>query len=94
MRKLSQLLIGAGEEFDNATLERIAKHCHQCQLYSSSPRRFRFNIKDDMEFNTNIIIDIMYINSEPMVHCINKATVFRAAKFISSIESKIVWDAI
>jgi hypothetical protein len=43
-----------------------------------------------MEFNANMIVDIMYIDSEPVVHCVDEATAFGAAKFIDFMESKVV----
>jgi hypothetical protein len=61
---------------------KINKYCHFCQLHGGAPGRFRFTIRNDVEFNYKLILDVMYINGKLMLHAINEATVFQAAKFL------------
>ena len=75
-------------------LAKITKFCHQCQIHSKAPDRFRFNIKDDMNFNAELIINIMYINKKPVLYVVNSVTVFQAAKFLHNIIATIVWEAL
>jgi len=63
VERLYKVLSKAGhDDIDKETLEKITRFCHQCQIYSKVPGRFRFTIKDDVDFNFRIIVDIMYIN--------------------------------
>jgi hypothetical protein len=48
----------AGQEFDYKTVKRLTKFCHHCQLYVKSPGRFRFTLKDDLDFNYNVEVDV------------------------------------
>ena len=75
-------------------LAKITKFCHQCQIYSKAPGRFRFNIKDNMNFNAELIVDIMYINKKSVLHVIDSATAFQAAKFLYNMEATTVWEAL
>lgn len=38
------------------TLEDISKFCHHCQLHAPAPRRFKFTLKDDQEFNFEVAV--------------------------------------
>ena len=45
-------------------------------MHAKSPSRFKFTLKDNYDFNYKIIIDVMYINSKPVLHVVDAATVF------------------
>lgn len=95
VRKLSDLLLKANEDFDADALRKITNFCNQCQLHSRSPGRFRFNIKDDFESNSEKIVDIMYLDdNRPVLHVIDTATAFQSARFLKSIDAKSTWDAL
>ncbi|KAI1002437.1 hypothetical protein K3495_g5767 [Podosphaera aphanis] len=95
VRKLSELLLRAGEDFDAKILHKSSKLCHQCQLYSLSPGRFRFNIRDDIQLNSEIIVDIMYLNNNrPILHVIDTATAFQSARFLKSLDAKTTWGTL
>lgn len=94
IRKFSDLLTRAEQNFERGTLERIAKYCHQCQLHGKSPGRFKFNIKEDLEFNAEVVVDIMYINGKPILHVVDTATSFQAAKFLRRMDAKTVWETL
>jgi hypothetical protein len=38
------------------------------------PRRFKFNLRDNVSFNLSIIIDIFYILGKPVLYIINEGT--------------------
>ena len=95
VNRLRQLLERSGHnDFDKKVLERQTKFCHHCQLHSKSPGRFRFSLKDHINFNYTIIIDIMYIDGKEILHVIDEATCFQAAKWLDTISTKHVWDAL
>ena len=76
-RRLINLFNRTEEEFDPAIIKRITEFYHQYQINSKSPGRFKFNIRDtDLEFNTEIIINIIYFKNKPVFYIINSAIVF------------------
>ena len=41
-----------------------------------------------------IIIDIFYLDSRPVLHIVDEATTFNAAKFLKDISTESVWRAL
>jgi hypothetical protein len=80
--RLYRLLEKADHDVDIQAVERLTKFCDYCQKHSRSPGRFKFNLQDDQdaEFNYSIYIDIMYIDGDPILHVIDEATRFQAAR--------------
>lgn len=96
VNRLSQILMKVGHEFDGDLLKHLTAICHHCQLNAKAPGRFKFAIKDDYEFNHEIIVDICHIDSQPVLHIVDTATSFQAARFLANKEQKAkdIWDAI
>ncbi|KAF1937069.1 hypothetical protein EJ02DRAFT_459019, partial [Clathrospora elynae] len=93
--RLAKLLKDAGhDDFEEKTLEEIARFCHHCQLNSSAPRRFKFTLKDDRYFNYEILVDVMYLGSKPVLHVVDSSTAFQGAKFLSAMSAKETWQAL
>ncbi|KAF1934556.1 hypothetical protein EJ02DRAFT_461091, partial [Clathrospora elynae] len=93
--RLAKLLKDAGhDDFEEKTLEEIARFCHHCQLNSSAPRRFKFTLKDDRYFNYEILADVMYLGSKPVLHVVDSSTAFQGAKFLSAMSAKETWQAL
>ncbi|EED15482.1 conserved hypothetical protein [Talaromyces stipitatus ATCC 10500] len=84
----------AGHDADREAIEHIRKFCHHCQIHGKSPGRFRFTLQDDIHFNHSIIVDIMYIDGKPVLHIIDEATRFNAARWLPNISSSATWDAL
>ena len=63
-------------------------------MHEKAPRRFKFTLKGDHEFNYLVYVDIMYLNSKPTLHVIDLATTFRATRFIKDISTHKVWNAL
>ena len=40
------------------------------------------------EFNYEVIVDVMYLDARPVLHVIDEATAFQAARFLASISAK------
>jgi hypothetical protein len=69
---LYKLLKQAGyNNINHHNLIEIKKFCHYCQMNRQAPQRFKFTLTDDQEFNYKIIIDIMYLDSKPVLHIID-----------------------
>ncbi|KAF1934538.1 hypothetical protein EJ02DRAFT_461106, partial [Clathrospora elynae] len=93
--RLAKLLKNAGHsDVEEKTLEEITRFCHHCQLNSSAPRRFKFTLKDDRYFNYEILVDVMYLGSKPVLHVVDSSTAFQGAKFLSAMSAKETWQAL
>jgi hypothetical protein len=81
-RKLHDLLERVGHEVEKSVLKKLTKFCTFCQKHEKSPERFKFTLRDDvnMNFNYSVIVDVMYIENSPILHVVDEATRFQAAK--------------
>jgi hypothetical protein len=94
VRKLQKILTKSGHDFERRAIERITRYCHQCQMHEKSPGRFKFSLKKDFSFNAEVSVDIVQIDGRNVVHVVDTATGFQAARFVSKITAKEVWEAI
>ena len=94
VQRLANLLSYSGHEFKQNTLETITKFCKHCQLNSKAPGRFKFTLKDDIQFNYCIVVDIVHLEGKPTLHVVDEATAFQAAKFIPDFAASTVWEAL
>lgn len=92
VERLQKLLYRAGHEVDSSTIDKLTKFCHYCQKHGKSPGRFRFTLKDDINFNYNVIVDVMYISGAPLLHIVDEGTRFQAGKWLQDISAKHTWD--
>ncbi|EAQ83592.1 hypothetical protein CHGG_09996 [Chaetomium globosum CBS 148.51] len=93
--RLYKLLKTAGHPVEIQALELIAKVCHHCQMHSARPARFKFTLHDDCEFNYEVIMDIFYVEgNKPVLHLVDAATAFNAARFLPDVSTKYVWEAL
>ncbi|XMA09892.1 hypothetical protein WAI453_002683 [Rhynchosporium graminicola] len=93
MLRLQKVLDRAGHEVDSAVLKKIQEICHHCQLHAKSPGRFKFTLKDDVNFNYSVILDIMYLHGKPVLHVVDDATAFNAAEWLKDMSADTVWSA-
>lgn len=95
VRRLFKLLDQAGyDDIDLKSIEHLTKFCKQCQLHSKSPGRFKFTLKDEYDFNYSVLVDILYLDSKPVLHVVDEATAFTAARFLKDESAKTVWDTL
>jgi hypothetical protein len=93
--RLYKVLARAGhDDLKHDVIEKITKFCHQCQMHGGTPGRFRFTLRDDVDFNYRILVDVMYIKGKPVIHAIDEATSFQAARFLHNMTAKATWDTI
>ena len=82
-------------EDTRANLERITKHCSQCQIHGQKPRRFKFTLrKEDVDFNHIIYADICHIDDKPVLHVVDEATDYQAARWLTKMTAEAVWQAL
>jgi hypothetical protein len=80
IRKLHDLLKRSGHEVKKSVLKKLSKFCTFCQKHEKSSERFKFILRDDVNFNFSIIVNIMYIENNLILHVIDEVTRFQAAK--------------
>lgn len=82
------------DDVNKKAIDRLTKLCTQCQMHGKAPARFRFTLRDDVAFNYSIIVDIMYIDGSPLLHIVDEATRFQAARWLTNLSAKHTWDAL
>ena len=97
--KLYNLLERAGlEAVTSETLERlkgIVVSYEPCQRIRNAPLRFRVTIgHENVRFNARAFVDIMYLVGKPVLHIIDEATRFSAARFLTKMSTDALWEAI
>jgi hypothetical protein len=80
IRKLHDLLERFDHEVKKSALKKLSKFCIFCQKHEKSSKRFKFILRDDVNFNFSIIVKIMYIENNLILHVIDEATRFQAAR--------------
>ena len=76
-------------------LKDIGKRCDPCQRIQNAPKRFRVSFgAENVRFNERILLDIMYLEGKPVLHIVDEATRFSAARFLSDVSTKTIWRAI
>ena len=95
IRRLTKVLEHAGHSNINRhMIKYLTKYCKHCQLYSKSLGRFKFTLKDDYNFNYQVIIDMLYLDKKPVLHAIDDATAFNATRFLKDMSAKAAWDTV
>lgn len=74
-------------------LEDITRRCDPCQRIQPAPVRFRVSLgAEEIRFNEELLMDIMYIGSDPVLHIVDSATRFSAARFLPDVTTMTVWS--
>ena len=97
--KLFNLLKRAGTEAVDAKtfkqLTDIVARCEPCQRIHNAPVRFRVSMgHENVRFNARAYIDIMYLDGKPVLHIVDEATRFSAARFLTRVSTDSVWEAL
>jgi len=86
--RLHHILERSGRNADKKIIDRFTKLCDQCQRHGKAPTRFKFNLREEIDFNHSIIVDIMYIDNQPLLHVVDEATRFQAARWLKNVSAK------
>ena len=78
--KLHRLLERSEHEVNKLVLDRLIEICSFCQKHDRLSDRFKFTLREDVDFNYFVIVDIMYIDNGSILHVVNEATRFQAAR--------------
>jgi hypothetical protein len=63
-------------------------------MNGKAPGRFKFTLRDNYNFNFEIIIDVIYLNGKPVLQIIDTATSFQAAKFFKDMSARNAWNTL
>ena len=83
-------------DVNKKSIEYITKYYLHCQKHRKSPGCFKFTLRtnDDPIFNYSIYVDIIYIDGSPILHVINEAIRFQAAKWLRDLSAKYTWETL
>lgn len=69
-------------------LEEVTATCDTCQRLAKEPTRFRVALPaEDIVFNRTVLVDLMWLESEPVLHVVDKDTGFNAGAFMRDGET-------
>ncbi len=97
IRRLQTILDRSDHEINSQAIEYLIKYCHHCQIHEKSSSRFSFTLKDDFEFNFNVIVDILYLNiksdvNKSILHVVNETIRFQIDRWLKNITARHVWN--
>lgn len=78
----------------STTFETIERHSASFQRYAQAPRRFKFNLKDNFDFNHNFYADVFYIHKRSIVHVVDEATYYQATTSLLSMNAVHMWNTL
>lgn len=64
--------------------QEIERDCVHCQKFGQAPQRFKFTIRDDVDFSHSVYVDILYFktavshSSTPVIHVVDEETSLQA----------------
>jgi hypothetical protein len=96
-RRLQTILDRFDHEINFRAIEYFIKYCHHCQIQENFSSRFNFTLKDDHEFNFNVIVNIFYLKikfdvNKPILHIMNEIICFQANRWLKNIIARHVWN--
>jgi hypothetical protein len=87
-QKLHILLKRSNHDVKKSVIKKLIKFCIFCQKYAKSSERFKFTLKDEINFNYSVIVDVMHIENSLILHVVDDATRFQIVKWFQSISAK------
>jgi hypothetical protein len=94
---LQTILDRFDHEINSRAIEYFIKFCHHCQIHEKFSSRFSFTLKNDLEFNFNVIVNILYLKiksdvNKSILHVMNETIRFQVDKWLKNITARHVWD--
>jgi hypothetical protein len=79
------------------TIEYFIKYRHHCQIHEKSSSRFSFTLNNHLEFNFNVIVDLLYFKiksdvNKSILHLMNETIRFQVDKWLKDIIARYVWN--
>jgi hypothetical protein len=82
IRRLQTIFDRFDHEINSRAIEYFIKYCHHCQIHEKFFNWFNFTLKNDLEFNFNVIVNILYLKiksdvNKSILHLINETIRFQ-----------------
>jgi hypothetical protein len=61
-------------------------------MHGRTPGCFRFTIRNDVNFNYWLMVDVMYINGKLVLYVVNEIILFQAARFLANMQARTIWN--
>lgn len=76
-------------------LQRISKVCDYCRPFSSRPLRFLASVTpDELLFNHEIAVGLLWLESRPVLHVISTHTCFQCAAVRRAKNVEAIWSVL
>lgn len=75
-------------------LPEIYRECHSFQTYAQCPQRFKSTLREDKDFNHTVYENIFYIDRKSVLHVADEATNYQAARWLQTVSTKPLWEAL
>jgi hypothetical protein len=92
-RRLHQIFYRFKHDVEYQIIEHFIKFYHHCQMHEKSSNRFIFSIRnEEIQFNFNILMNILYIEikieneNKFVLHLMNEAIRFQIDKWLKNIQ--------
>jgi hypothetical protein len=72
-------------------IKSVTDACSSCAEFSTRPIRFSVRTPDDIIFNQELLLDLIYIGQRPILHIVDRGTRFSAARFLPSSDAETIW---
>lgn len=63
-------------------LQRIENSCTSYQTYARKPQRFKFTLRDDVNFNHSVYVNIFYRSRKAILYVADEATRYQASQWL------------
>lgn len=85
------------EKVGNSTrrvLNEIVQRCDSCKVYAQRPKRFKFELRADKDFNHTVYTEIFYIEGKPILHMVDESTRYQEGRWLESFSSEALWRSL
>lgn len=80
MQRFQTIFDCVDHDVDLQIFDHFTKYCEHCQKHNRLFDCFRFIIKNEIEFNFNIIVNIIHFDEKLMFHIVDKTICFQTKK--------------
>jgi hypothetical protein len=75
-RRMYKVLEHTGHKTNLKEITKLTKVCDQCQRHRQAPRRFKFTVRDNHDFNHTVFTNVLTIKGKNVVQIVNNKIAF------------------
>ena len=94
-KSYTKLLSKAGENVtkqDLDLLKEIRLECIACQKFAKKSMRYTATVPEDIMFNHEVVMDIVYVQAKPVLQIVCTLKRFTVAAFVHNKTSETIWN--